>query len=412
MSFGKKTIRSVDLEGKRVLLRADYNVPLKDDGTIADDYRLRQSLPTLHYLLEQCATVVICSHLGRPDGKPDKKFSLEPIAQHLANLLKVPVHFIPASVGDKVTQSMKALRAPALVLLENLRFHPEEEANDEAFAQQLAHDSLADYFVQDGFGVVHRAHASTDAITHYLPSLAGLLLEKEVTTLTAVRDHPKRPLVAVLGGAKIADKILLVKRFIKKADKVIIGGAMANTFLKWEGHTVGKSKVEAGVDEVIADIAKLVCDDVHDHRFCLRQSGRLILPTDVAVATEFSPEAERINKSINDIAADDIILDLGEKSIETMTTALNGAKMVLWNGTLGYAEYPQFAHGSARLALWMAQHKPEVKTIIGGGDTADFVLHWDGNNGDSFTHISTGGGASLELLSGATLPGVEALLDA
>lgn len=411
MIFPKQTIRDLPLHGKTVLVRADYNVPLETDGSIADDYRITQSLPTLQYLMEQDCKIVICAHLGRPENQRNLKFSLEPVAQYLANLIRVPVHFVPECVGDRTKQTIKHAGANSITLLENLRFHPEEEANDEAFARQMAADCGADYFVQDGFGIVHRAHASTDAITRALPSAAGLLLEKEYANLVQVRDHPKRPLVVVMGGAKISDKITVVDDFAKKADKVIIGGAMANNFLKWEGYSVGKSKVEEGVEKIISQIIHDVCGENHDHKVCLRHNPRFLLPSDVATAKTLDDGVVRTVKKVEDIEDDDYVLDIGDKTIEEMIRSLAGAKTVLWNGTLGLAEHDNFAHGSARLALWLAQHKTEVKSVIGGGDTADFALHWDAAHGDSFGHVSTGGGASLDLLAGKILPGIDALLD-
>ncbi|HEX6461735.1 MAG TPA: phosphoglycerate kinase [Candidatus Saccharimonadales bacterium] len=410
MAFHKQTVRGIELEGKTVLMRADYNVPLKSDGSIADDYRLRQSLPTLEYLLDHNCTVVICSHLGRPAGKPDKKLSLEPIAQHLANLLHKPVHFVPECIGDRVKQTIKNIHKPAILLLENLRFHAEEEQNNADFARQLATDSLAHYFIQDGFGVVHRAHASTDRITQFLPSVAGLLLEKEVTLLESVRDNPKRPLAVVLGGAKVSDKIKVVEHFAKTADTVVIGGAMANNFFAWQGYNIGKSKLEPGQQAVIERVARLVCSDLHDHRMCLHNNQKIYLPSDVATAKVVGETARRVNKPVDQLAEDDLILDMGDQSIEHMLARLEGAKTVLWSGTLGVSELPNFAHGSARLCLWLAQHKTEVTSVVGGGDTADFVLHWDAAHGQSFSHISTGGSACLELLAGQELPGVAALL--
>lgn len=411
MKLPKQTIKDVPLDGKTVLVRADYNVPLEDDGSIADDYRVKQSLATLHYLLEQNCKIVIISHLGRPDGKVNKKFSLEPVAQHLSNLIGKPVHFVPDCIGDRVAHSIKELGNGSIFLLENVRFHAGDEKNDEEFARQLARDAQANYFVQDGFGVVHRAHASTEAVTHFLPSVAGLLIEKEYTNLVQVRDNPKRPFVAVLGGAKISDKIQVVDDFVKKADKVVIGGAMANNFLKWEGYPIGKSKVEEGMDETVARIVRGVCDGSHDMRFCLRLNERFILPQDVATAKTLEADAPRIVKKVEDVEEDDYILDMGDATIERIINAMEGAHTVLWNGTLGFAEHDNFAHGSARLALWLAQHKHETRSVIGGGDTADFALHWDGAHGGSFNHVSTGGGASLELLAGEKLPGIEALLD-
>lgn len=406
MTFYKQTIKTVPIENKTVLLRADYNVPLGKDGKITDDFRIRSSLPTITYLLNNNCKVVIMSHLGRPEGR-DEALSLEPIAQRLAELLGEPVRFVDQTVGDKVKMAIKRAPKRSVVVLENLRFDPREEANDKAFAKRIATDTGARYFVQDGFGVVHRAHASTEAITHYLPGVAGLLLEKEVSRITAAMQSPKRPLVAVMGGAKVSDKIPLIKRFVEVADTIIIGGAMANTILAYRGYNMGKSKLEDGqkqiLDEIYAAAAKKVGADKIDEF--------IILPSDVAVAHEIDAGAERRTVAVGAVSANDIALDIGEKSIEKMITVVQNAKTVIWNGTLGYAELPNFAHGSARLALALASH-PNITSIIGGGDTADFVLHWDAAEGKSFTHVSTGGGASLELMAGEKLPGVEALLDA
>lgn len=406
MKFYKQTIKTVPLEGTTVLLRADYNVPLEADGTIADDFRIRASLPTVQYLLENNCKVVIMSHLGRPEGN-DPKFSLEPVALRLSELLGKPVYFVPETVGDRVKMAVKRAPNNSVIVLENLRFDPREEANDDDFAKQLAEDSGACYFVQDGFGVVHRAHASTEAITHFLPSVAGLLLEREVTMLKGVMEEPKRPLVAVMGGAKVSDKIALVQRFITVADTVIIGGAMANTFLTYKGYMMGKSKVEddqnATLDAIYAAATEKVGADAVD--------DFLILPSDVAVATEIGPEAPRRVVPVERVGGDDIVLDIGDKSMETMETHVEDAATVIWNGTLGYAELPNFSVGSAKLAETLAA-QPAITSIIGGGDTADFVQHWDPKEGASFSHVSTGGGASLELMAGEKLPGVESLLDA
>lgn len=405
--FPKKTIAGVPLDGATVLVRADYNVPLAKDGSIKDDYRLRASLPTLRALLSRGCTVVIISHLGRPEGKPVKKYSLEPVAERLSKLLNRQVTFVPACVGDAVSVATKKARKGSVLLLENLRFHAEEEANDAQFAARLAADSHASYFVQDGFGVAHRAHASTDAIAHALPSVAGLLLEKEYVTLTSAMQAPKRPMVAVLGGAKISDKIELVERFVDIADKVVVGGAMANNFLQYRHFPVGKSLVETGVDTIIQSIytaveAKVGKDNVDDF---------LVIPEDVAVAKSLETTERRVIVDRRDVGVDELILDIGPTTIAHIDREVANAKTVVWNGTLGYAELPQFAHGSARLALALATH-PDITSVIGGGDTADFVLHWDAENGGSFTHVSTGGGASLELMAGRSMPGVEALMDA
>lgn len=412
MTINSMTVRDVPLAGKTVLVRADYNVPLVErDGRweIHNDYRIVMSLPTLQYLREQGCKIVICAHLGRPDGQPDQRYSLEPVAQRLADYLKAPVSFVPVTVGDRVTQTVKSLPSGGIALLENLRFQPQEEANDSAFAKQLASDSQADYFVQDGFGVVHRAHASTEAITHCLPSVAGLLLERECNTLQEVAQRPRRPFAVVLGGAKISDKVTVVQQFIKMADTVIIGGAMANNFLTWQGYNIGKSKHDDAADQVVARIMRAFCAEHHDHRSCLTTHDKLLLPLDVAVAKSIAADAPRQVKALEAVEADDIILDIGDATIAAVAQRLEGSAMVLWNGTLGYAELPAFAAGSAAVADWLATH-PATMSVIGGGDTADYVLSWDAKGGASFGHVSTGGGASLELLSGEILPGVAALL--
>lgn len=406
MTFHKKTITTVPIEGKTVLLRADYNVPLKDDGTIADDFRIRASLPTIEYLLKNNCKVVIISHLGRPEGK-DPALSLEPIAVQLSRLLRMPVHFVGETVGDRVKMAVKRAPKKSVVLLENLRFDSREEANDEEFAKQIAAASGARYFVQDGFGVVHRAHASTDAIEHYLPGVAGFLLEREVATITNAMKAPERPLVAVMGGAKVSDKIALVQRFVEVADTIIIGGAMANTFLAYKGHDMGKSKVESDQKEVLDGIYAAAAKKVGEDRV----DEFIVLPEDVAVAHEISATAPRLVVGVDSLEADDIALDIGDASRTAIADITKNAKTVIWNGTLGYAELPQFAQGSVGLAEVLASH-PDITSIIGGGDTADFAQHWDKKEGASFTHVSTGGGASLELMAGEKLPGVESLLDA
>lgn len=406
MSFDKKTIRNLSLNGEVVLVRADYNVPLTDSGEISDDLRIRASLPTLEYLLERGCRVVIISHLGRPEGH-DVALSLEPIAKRLEELLERNVEFIDETVGEKVYQTIRKVPRGSIVMLENLRFYTQEEANDTAFAQAIVQSVRPRYFVQDGFGVVHRAHASTQAITLLVPSVAGLLLEKEYVTITKAMERPRRPLVAVMGGAKVSDKIGVIEHFVDIADTILIGGAMANTFLAYKGLAVGASKYEADqgivLDQLYAAAEKKVGKE-HVDEF-------IVLPQDVAVAQNISASAKRSEKSVQEIDSGDIILDLGSDSIKAFTKVVEGARTVIWNGTLGYAELEEFSHGSARLALSLATH-PETVSIIGGGDTADFVLGWDGNGGAAFTHVSTGGGASLDLMAGKTLPGVESLLDA
>ncbi|MGV9001548.1 MAG: phosphoglycerate kinase [Candidatus Saccharimonadaceae bacterium] len=405
MSFFKRTVKDVPIDNKTVLVRADYNVPLNSKGEISDDLRIRASLPTLEYLVNHHAKVVVMSHLGRPEGR-DKSQSLEPIAKRLSELLNKKVIFVDDCIGDKVVQAVKKAPKDAVILLENLRYYSEEEANDVKFAEKIAKSTGARYFVQDGFGVVHRAHASTEAITHFIPSVSGLLLEREYVTITNAMEKPKRPLIAVMGGAKISDKITVIERFVGVADRIIIGGAMANTFLKYKGFHVGASKIEDGQEPVLDGIYSAAHNKSEGHA-----NEFIVLPADVAVAKEISETAERRNVSLGEVAEDDIILDVGDQAIENIVQAIKGAGTVVWNGTLGYAELPEFAHGSARLALELATH-PETTSIIGGGDTADFVLKWDGGKGESFTHVSTGGGASLELMADKKLPGVESLLDA
>lgn len=404
VNFGKMTLADVSLHGDTVLVRADYNVPLDDKGAIADDFRLRASLPTLRALQKAGCKIVIISHLGRPDGR-DPKLSLEPVAERLAELLGSPVQFIDDSIGDKVKMAVKKAPKNAVLLLENLRFYPGEEKNDPAFAKQLAVSSGAQYFIQDGFGAVHRAHASTDAITQFLPSVAGLLVEREVTTILRALKHPKRPFVAILGGAKVSDKIAVIKELVQKADQILIGGAMANTFLAANGIEIGKSRVERDQFATVDAIYEAARQKVGDEKI----DDFIRLPRDVAVAK--TPDDERRSVGLKSVAADDLLLDIGDQTIEQYAKIVAGAGTVIWNGTLGMAEKPAFAHGSARMALELATH-PDTTSIIGGGDTADFVLNWDSKNGGSFTHVSTGGGASLELMAGEKLPGIQALLDA
>lgn len=405
MKFYKQTMQTVPIENNTVLLRTDYNVPMKD-GVITDDFRIRASLPTIQYLLKNHCKVVIVSHLGRPEGY-DPKLSLEPAALRLANLLGRSVYFVSEIAGDRVRMAVKSAPAGSVVVLENLRFDPREEANDEVFARQLAESSGARYFVQDGFGAAHRAHASTDAVTHFIPGVAGLLLEREVATITDAMKAPERPLVAVMGGAKVSDKIALVQRFVEVADTIIIGGAMANTFLAYKGFSMGKSKLEsdqtAVLDAIYAAAAKKVGDDKVD--------DFIILPVDVAVADEPTAEAMRTVVGVDAVEPAMMALDVGDASIQRIEAEIAKAKTVIWNGTLGFAELPNFSVGSAKLAAVLAA-RPDIASIIGGGDTADFVQHWDAKEGASFTHVSTGGGASLELMAGEKLPGVESLLDA
>lgn len=404
MSFFKLTIRDVPLDNQTVLVRTDYNVPIAPDGTISDDSRIRASLPTLNYLLNRGCKVVIISHLGRPKSR-DSAYSLEPVALRLAQLIHRDIRFVDHTFGDKVYQAVKRAPGSSITVLENLRFYPEEEADDTEFARRIVASTGARYFVQDGFGVVHRAHASTDAITQFVPSVAGLLLEEEYNVITSAMEAPKRPLMAILGGAKVSDKIKVINRFIKIADKIIIGGAMANNFLAYKGISVGASRVEAGQREVLDSIYKAARQKVGKN-----VDDFIILPTDVAVATSMNPGEKRKSVEVDKILPNEIALDIGDKSISRMVQEIQSVGTVIWNGPLGYVELPEFAHGTAELAQALAS-QPDTISIIGGGDTASFILKWDKRAGKSFTHVLTGGGASLELMAGNILPGVESLLD-
>lgn len=402
--FPYKTIEDIDVSGKQILMRADYNVPLDDNGNITDDFRITASLPTLNYLLERGARLVLISHLGRPESPADTKYSLAPVAEALSERLQKPVTFVHDCIGAEVLDATAAMQPGEVALLENLRFHPEEKANDPDFAAELAHSSHAEMFVQDGFGVVHRPHASTSAITKFLPSYAGLLLEKEYVEIKTATDNPNRPLTAVIGGAKISDKIPLVKKFIQIADNVVVGGALANNFLKHLGYDVANSLVEDGVDDIVAEILDLAHQkygDSFDQHF--------ILPRDVAIAVDGQLTSDREEVALDNVHGNNVIYDVGEQTIAEIDRVVRQSGTVIWNGTLGMAEREQFSHGSARLAMVLAQNS-NIVSVIGGGDTADFVRNWDVLKGGSFTHVSTGGGASLELMAGDTLPGIAALM--
>ncbi len=424
--FTKQTIRGIDLNGKTVLLRADYNVPL-EDGKITDDYRIQQSLPTIEYLLEHHVKLIICSHLGRPSGPKDVANSLFPVAKRLQQLLDKPVQFATDCVGEPAQKAVAGLKQGQVLLLENLRFHPEEEANDADFAQQLA--SLADVFVQDGFGVVHRAHASTEGVTHFMPSVAGLLLEKEVDTITDVMLKPERPLMAIVGGAKIADKIDILQRFIEISDFVAIGGAMANTFLAAQGHKIGESLYDKTDMPLAEALIRKAASEAKKRPFVF------CVPYDVVVAddidktkptriVDFSAHAiadienypKRVPAAASHVHADEKILDIGPFSGSFIAGGIQLANTVIWNGTMGVTETKSlqgpigpYAHGTELVIealLGDFGHKPF--TVVGGGDTVGYVQ--SRKLVDCFGHVSTGGGASLELMGGRKLPGVEALL--
>lgn len=405
--FFKKTVKDIEPKAKTVLVRADYNVPLTSDGKIADDFRIRASLPTLKYLHDRGAKLVIMSHLGRPEGPNDAKFSLEQVAVRLGKLLDHKVIFVPECTGDIVKQAVKKAPPHAILLLENLRFHKEEEANDEGFAKSIAQATGARLFVQDGFGVVHRAHASTDAITHYIPSVAGLLLEREHTQITRAITTPKRPLVAILGGAKVSDKVAVIERLVDLADTIVVGGAMANTFLAYKGLKMGASKVES-VDPILNAIYHKAARKVG-----VENIDRFIqLPGDVVVGKSVDdPKPTTVSSSHVEVG--EMALDIGPVTAERFVGELARANTILWNGTMGYAEKKAYAGGSNRVAAAVLANR-NAASIVGGGDTADFALKYveEHPRAGKFTHISTGGGASLELMSGEKLPGIEALLDA
>ncbi|HRQ86776.1 MAG TPA: phosphoglycerate kinase [Candidatus Saccharibacteria bacterium] len=405
MGLQKLTIRDIPVDGQTVLVRADYNVPLTEKGRVRDDLRIKASLPTIEYLLERDCKVVIIAHLGRPKGR-DESLSLEPVAKRLSKLLDKPVKFVDEVFGDKVKMAVKKAPKKSVLLLENLRYYKGEEDNDAAFAKKIAESTGARYFVQDGFGVVHRAHASTAAITLNIPSVAGLLLEKEYETITRIIESPKQPFVAVFGGNKVADKIGMIERVIDKADAIIIGGAMANTFLNYKGFAMRSSLLERNQEAVLDKIYRKAQKKLDKNQSI---EDFIILPSDVAVSKEIEQSAKRKVVKLGDLEPRELALDIGDASIERMVEVVSKAKTVIWNGTLGCATIPAFAHGSARLALTLATNN--ATSLIGGGDTADFVVEWSGGDLSQFTHVSTGGGASLELMAGEKLPGIECLLD-
>lgn len=393
-SIGKKTVRDLEVAGKRVLVRADLNVPL-EEGAVSDDTRIRESLPTIRYLVERGARVVVCSHLGRPKG-PDKSLSLAPVAARLGKLLGGPVAFAADCVGEQAERAVAALRPGGVLVLENLRFHPEEEKNGPAFAASLA--SLADAFVNDAFGAAHRAHASTEGVTHHLPAVAGFLMEKEVLYLSALVASPPRPFAAVIGGAKVSTKIAAIEHLLPKLDILVLGGGMANTFLKARGVDVQGSLVEAEQVEVARRVlAEAARRDVEVH-----------LPGDVVAASAFDENAEARTCAVDEVPPGWMILDIGPESVRVFAAALGRARAVLWNGPMGVFEWAPFAGGSAGLARAIAAL--DATTVVGGGETAAVVAA--AGLQAAFTHVSTGGGASLEMLEGRVLPGVAALLDA
>ncbi len=392
----KKTVKDVDVRSKRVLVRVDYNVPLDANGNVSDDKRITASLPTINYLLEQGARIILCSHLGRPKGEVKKEFSLAPVAKRLKELLpNVNIYFASDCIGEEAQQKAAALKDGEILLLENLRFHKEEEKNDPEFAKKLA--SLAEIYVSDAFGTVHRAHASTAGVAAYLPAVAGFLIGKELSIMGGALENPERPFVAILGGAKVADKIGVITNLLNKCDTLLIGGGMAYTFFKAMGYEIGDSLLDA---ESI-DLAKQLMETA-------KQKGvKLLLPVDTVVAKAFAADAEHMTVASNAIPAGWQGLDIGEKTRELFAAEIKNAKTVIWNGPMGVFEFPEFAKGTEAVAKACAECGGT--TIIGGGDSASAVKKL--GYADKMTHISTGGGASLEFLEGKVLPGVAALND-
>lgn len=392
----KKTLRDVDPRGKRVLVRVDFNVPL-EGGEVADDTRIRAALPTIQYLLERDAAVVLMSHLGRPKGRPVPELRMDPVAGRLSELLGRPVRKLDDCVGPEVEAACSAAGPGDVILLENTRFHPEERANDPAFAARLA--ALADLYVNDAFGSAHRAHASTEGVARAIrdrggEAVAGLLMEKELEFLGKVASDPERPFVAVLGGAKISDKIGVIERLVDRCDRLLIGGGMANTFFRAMGFETGDSLVE----EEAVDLARGLLE---------KGRSRLVLPVDVVIADAFAEDARTRVVAPDEVPAGWRVLDVGPKTLTTFESALQGARTVFWNGPLGVFEMAPFAKGTFAMAETIS--RLDATTVVGGGDSAAAVRR--SGLADRFSHVSTGGGASLELIEGKVLPGVAALSD-
>jgi phosphoglycerate kinase len=388
--MNKKTVKDINLKGKRVLMRVDFNVPMAD-GKVTDDKRIKAALPTIQYVLEQGASLMLMSHLGRPKSGPEAEFSLKAASETLAGLLGRPVKMAPDCVGPEVEAMAKALQPGDVLMLENTRFHKGEEKNDLDLAKQMA--ALGDVYVNDAFGSAHRAHSSTEGIARFLPAVSGFLMEQELEYLGRAVLNPEHPYVAILGGAKISDKILVVETLLSKCDKLIIGGGMANTFLAAKGYNMQDSLVEAA--------------SIETARAILAKSGdKLILPVDAIIADKFDPEANTQIVDADKIPAGWRMMDVGPKTIEMYKRELSDAKLVVWNGPVGVFEMPKFAEGTFALARLLAESK--ATTVIGGGDSASAVKK--AGVAKQMTHVSTGGGASLEFLEGKELPGVAALL--
>ncbi len=387
--MNKKTVKDIDLKGKRVLMRVDFNVPMQD-GKVTDDKRIKASLPTIQYVLDQGASLILMSHLGRPKGGPSPEFSLKAAAEVLSNLLGRPVKMAPDTVGPQVEKMAKELKPGEVLMLENTRFYPGEEKNDLDLAKKMA--ALGEVYVNDAFGSAHRAHSSTEGVARFLPAVSGFLMEQELEYLGRATANPEHPYIAILGGAKISDKIAVVENLLKKCDKLIIGGGMANTFLAARGYNMQDSLVEAASVEVAKGIMQKAGD-------------KLMLPVDAVVADKFEAEADSKVVDVDKIPAGWRMMDIGPKSIELFEKAIKGAKLVVWNGPMGVFEMPKFAEGTFAIARALADSG--ATTVIGGGDSASAVKK--AGVAKKMTHVSTGGGASLEFLEGKELPGVAAL---
>ena len=392
--MNKKTVRDIDVAGKKVLVRCDFNVPLDGEtGTITDNRRIRAAIPTIQYLIDHNAKVILCSHLGRPKGEANPKYSLKPVAEELSKLLGKEVKLAKDVIGEDAQKLTSEIKEGEVVLLENVRFHKEEEKNDPEFAKELA--SFAEIYVNDAFGTAHRAHASTAGVADYLPAVSGFLIEKELEFLGSSLENPVRPFVAILGGAKVSDKIGVIENLIEKVDTLIIGGGMAYTFYKAQGHHIGTSICE----EDKLDLATSLLKKAEE------KGVKLLLPVDNHVSSEYSNDGEDRFVESTEIPDGFMGLDIGPKTIENFKNAIKNAKTVLWNGPLGVTEFSKFAEGTRAIATALAES--DAVTIIGGGDSAAAVEKM--GLADKMTHISTGGGASLEFLEGKVLPGIDCL---
>ena len=389
--FNKKLVSDLDVKGKKVLVRVDFNVPIKE-GKVKDDTRIMAALPTINYLLEHGAAVILCSHLGRPKDEPDPAFSMRPVADYLAKLVTVPVKFAEDCIGPIAEEAAKNLKFGEILVLENTRFHKGEGKNDPEMSRQLA--SLADLYVNDAFGSAHRAHASTAGVADYLPAAAGFLMEKEIQYLGNAIAAPKRPFVAILGGAKISDKIGVIKNLLTKADQILIGGGMANTFFAAQGYAMADSLVEGDAIETAKELLA-------------KSAGKLFLPVDVVLADAFDAEARSQTQAMGNIPDGWRVLDIGPKTVKVFGDVIQDAGTVVWNGPMGVFEFPRFAAGTFAVAKAVADS--DAVSIIGGGDSVA-AINQSGLEG-KITHISTGGGASLEMLEGIELPGLKVLND-